>query len=71
MVAENLPHHASLINQQIDAQEDLGDCLAKAEALAQVAVTTEFFELSEPIIYNYLWMLSDLIRRLEILISNH
>lgn len=61
MAAEILPHLLSLINQQIEAQEDLSDCLSKAEALAQVAVTPGFVELSEPVIYNYLWLLSDIV----------
>ena len=51
----------ALINHCIETQENLGEYLLKAEALAQVAVTLEFLELSEEVTYNYLWLLGDLI----------
>jgi hypothetical protein len=61
MAEQSLTHLISLINQQVDAQEKLNEHLAKAEALAQITITTEFLELSESIIYNHLWALSDII----------
>lgn len=61
MAEQSLTYLLSLINQQVDAQENLNEHLAKAEALAQVAITTEFLELSESIIYNHLWALSDIV----------
>lgn len=61
MAEQSLTHLISLINQQTDEQEDLSEYLAKADALAQIAVTTEFLELSEFVVHNYLWVLSDII----------
>ncbi len=61
MAEQSLTYLISLINQQADEQENLSEYLAKADALAQVAVTTEFLELSEFVVHNYLWVLSDII----------
>lgn len=56
-------HLNALINRQSASQEALSECLTKAEAMMQVAVNTDFLELSESVTYNYLWVLSDLITK--------
>jgi hypothetical protein len=53
---------SSFINQQIKAQEQIGACLWRLEALIAVAVmTNDFYDLSESILHNYFLVAGDLI----------
>ncbi|MBA2654863.1 MAG: hypothetical protein H0U71_07345 [Gammaproteobacteria bacterium] len=59
MVASILKNYKKISNS--DVQEQLSECLIKADALTNVALSTNFIELSPLTIYSYLWLLSDLI----------
>jgi hypothetical protein len=61
MADNSLNHLSNLINQQIDYQDDLSDCLLKAEALSKVLLNNDFFDCSDEIKHNYFWALSDII----------
>lgn len=54
---------SSLINQQIDIQENLAEYLYKAEAIANVALSNDFHDYSPSIIHDYIWALCDLINQ--------
>jgi hypothetical protein len=61
MAEHSVNHLSSLINQQIDYQEDLSEHLSKADALAKVALSNDFFDTSDEIKRNYFWALNDII----------
>lgn len=52
-----------LINQQLHYQETLNNHLSKAEALAHVALCSDFLDCPKSIIHDYLWILGDTIER--------
>lgn len=59
MATQSLADLPALINQQTTLQEELSLCLAKAEALAHVALGQEFFDYPESVMHYYLSTLSD------------
>ena len=59
-MADTSVNHLAL-KQQIDYQEDLSDCLSKADALAKVALCNDFLECSDEIKHHFLWSLNDII----------
>jgi hypothetical protein len=53
---------SSFVNQQIELQENIRSYLAKAQALLQVAINSDYLEDStHKVIHNYLWALSDMV----------
>jgi hypothetical protein len=60
MANRSLSDFTSLINQEIIIKEKLHACLSKADALLDVGMNTNLFELSKPTIYGYFWALHDL-----------
>jgi hypothetical protein len=61
MADTSVTHLLALIHQQIDYQEDLSNCLSKAEALTKIALSNDFFDCSDEIKHNFLWTLNDII----------
>lgn len=61
MAERSVPELLPLINQQIDFHETLNEYLAKAQALAHVAMSDDFLDYPELIIHYYLWVLSDVV----------
>lgn len=52
-----------LINQQIQNREQLRVFLSKAEALVVVAMRGDFLDNPSVIVYQYLWVLNELIEQ--------
>lgn len=52
---------ASLINDQIEAHENIHGYLLKAEALAHVALSDDFLDYNKSIVTEYLCALRDII----------
>ena len=67
MTEYSVNHLSDLINTQIDYQEDLNDFLSKADALAKVSLSNDFFDCSDEIKRNYFWALSDIIDSAKII----
>lgn len=67
MANTSVNHLIDLINQQIDYQEDLSDCLSKAEALVRITLFNDFYEFSDEIKHNFLWVLSDIIENTKVI----
>lgn len=65
MVMSILKNHKDISNNEI--QEQLRECLIKADALAKVALSTNLTEYSQSIVHGYFWVLSDLICNASIL----
>lgn len=61
MVNSSLNDLSRLINQHLYQYETLASFLAKAEALAEVAMSNGFLEQEEDTQRNYLWALRDLL----------
>ena len=61
MLDQSLSQYRLLINRQIQCQHSVRDQLSKAEALAKVALETNFLEFPQSIIHDYFWTLNDLI----------
>lgn len=62
MAIISVSNFSSFINQQIKAQEQIGVCLWRLEALIAVAVmTNDFYSLSESILHNYFTVVGALI----------
>lgn len=59
MVTSILKNHKGISNS--DIQEQLSECLIKADALTNVALGTNLTEHTELTVHGYLWLLSDLI----------
>lgn len=67
MADNRLKELLSLINQQIEFQENINEQLYKAEALTQVALGDNFLDSSKVIAHYYLWILSDIIEQAKII----
>jgi hypothetical protein len=67
MADNSVNHLHDLINRQIDYQEDLSDCLSKADALAKLALGNDFFECQNEIQQNFLWALNDIIDNAKVI----
>ena len=71
MVNSSLNDLSRLINQYLYQYETLGSLLCKAEALAEAAMSNEFFEQEEGTQRNYLWALRDLLTEANELNEKH
>jgi len=65
MTITSLSDVTPFINQQLLDHEQVSGFLAKAEAMAQVAMTDSFAEQTEEQQRNYLWALRDLLTEAE------
>jgi hypothetical protein len=65
MTTTSLPDVTTFINQQLLDHEQVSGCLAKAEAMAYIAMTDSFAEQVEEHQRNYLWALRDLLTEAE------
>ena len=63
MAANSVYDFLALINQQVDNREQISASLSKAEALIVVAIQGEVVENLAVIVYEYLWVLNDLIEQ--------
>jgi hypothetical protein len=67
MAKTTINQPTTLINNpsslEISLQEKIRENLAKAEALTTVALSEDFFEFQDYLLHDYLWALSDLIKR--------
>jgi len=57
----------TLINQQIESQEDLSLHLSKAQALTHIAMDDGFLDYPTSVLQCYLWVLSDIIDQTKII----
>lgn len=63
MAINSVYDFSELINQQIENREQASTILSRAEALLVVAINNEFLTNSTLIVYEYLWILNDLIEQ--------
>jgi len=61
MATNSLTDLISFINLQISTQETQREHLSKAKALISVALGEDFVNFEKSVIYDYLWVLNDLI----------
>ena len=62
MAESSLSDFTILINQQILNSEQLNTCLTKVEALVTLGMNARYQDLSENILYEYFWVLSDFLK---------
>ena len=63
MVINTVSEILSLINEQIEFQEELYEYLLKADALSTIALSEGFLDYKKSIINNYLWAMSSIIMK--------
>lgn len=63
MVRNILKNYKGFSN--IDTNEQLRECLVKADALTHVALNSNLTEHPQSILHSYLWLLSDLINQAQ------
>lgn len=61
MADNSVTQLVTLINQQIESQENLSQHLSKAQALAHIAMDDGFLDYPASVVQFYLWVLSDII----------
>lgn len=62
MAKPSVTQFSSFINQQIQSQEQIEECLGKLEALIAVAVMTDgFYDLPKVVLHTYFSIAGDLI----------